>query len=70
MARAVAGFFVLLAIFVSLAYHVDGTGLASGYVDPIGKIAAQDEAVYSHIVLRMASDTPVVDFLFPMCFSF
>jgi hypothetical protein len=30
-------------------------GLAGDYVDPIGKVTAQDEALYSHSAIRMAS---------------
>ncbi len=37
-----------------LGYRVDSSGIASGWVDPVGRIAAQDEAVYSHIAIRMA----------------
>lgn len=48
----IAAVFVLFAI--RLGYRVDGSGIASGLVDPVGRIAAQDEAVYSHITIRMA----------------
>lgn len=47
---------VFLASFVILSYQVWRTPLADGYVDTVGRIAAQDEALYSHIALRMASD--------------
>ncbi len=46
-----AVFFAALAI---LSFGVWKEGLATPYVDPVGRIAAQDEAVYSHIALRMA----------------
>lgn len=47
-----AAVFVLFA--VRLGFRVDSSGIASGWVDPVGRIAAQDEAVYSHIAIRMA----------------
>src|SRR6476469_6101615 len=30
-------------------------GLAGDYVDPVGKITAQDEALYSHTAIHMAT---------------
>lgn len=39
-----------------LSFGVDRAGIASGWVDPVAKIAAQDEAVYSHTALRMARE--------------
>ncbi|MBL8229906.1 MAG: glycosyltransferase family 39 protein [Bryobacterales bacterium] len=47
---------VFFASFAILSYQVWRTPLADGYVDTVGRIAAQDEALYSHIALRMASD--------------
>jgi len=41
--------------FFVLAYGLDRWGLAGPYVDPIGQIRAQDEAVYSHIAIQMAT---------------
>ncbi len=40
--------------FARLAIGLADTGIASGYVDPVTKIAAQDEAVYSHSAIQMA----------------
>lgn len=45
---------VFLIAFARLAIGVADTGIASGYVDPVTKIAAQDEAVYSHSAIQMA----------------
>ena len=45
---------VFVIAFARLAIGVADTGIASGYVDPVGKIAAQDEAVYSHSAIQMA----------------
>jgi len=45
---------VFVIAFVWLAIGVADTGIASGYVDPVTKIAAQDEAVYSHSAIQMA----------------
>ena len=45
---------VFLIAFARLAVNVANTGIASGYVDPVTKIAAQDEAVYSHTAIQMA----------------
>lgn len=36
------------------AWRAGETRIASGYLDPVAKIQAQDEAVYSHAALRMA----------------
>ncbi|MCS7025557.1 MAG: glycosyltransferase family 39 protein [Bryobacteraceae bacterium] len=41
--------------FGLLSYAVWRVPVADGYVDPVGRIAAQDEALYSHISLRMAA---------------
>ncbi|MEP6537383.1 MAG: glycosyltransferase family 39 protein [Bryobacteraceae bacterium] len=45
---------VFLVAFIWLAIGVADTGIASGYVDPVTKIAAQDEAVYTHSAIQMA----------------
>lgn len=45
---------VFVIAFARLAIGVADIGIASGYVDPVGKIAAQDEAVYSHSAIQMA----------------
>lgn len=45
---------VFLASLACLSWRVWDVGLAAGYVDPVGRIAAQDEAVYAHIATRMA----------------
>ncbi|MBI4876550.1 MAG: hypothetical protein HY822_18085, partial [Acidobacteria bacterium] len=52
-ARWLAGlvFVVALALF---GLRVEQAGIAYGWVDPVGRIAAQDEALYSHTALRMA----------------
>jgi hypothetical protein len=54
---------VFLVAFARLAIGVADTGIASGYVDPVTKIAAQDEAVYSHSAIQMAEHG---DWLTPM----
>lgn len=56
MARHGLALLVFLISFVRLAWNVSETGLASGSIDTVGGIAAQDEAVYSHIALRMADE--------------
>lgn len=45
---------VLLACVTSLGYQIHKVGIASSLVDRIGKISAQDEAIYSHSAMRMA----------------
>jgi hypothetical protein len=37
-----------------LGWQASATGIASGYIDPVAKIAAQDEAVYSSTSIGMA----------------
>lgn len=46
---------VFLVALASLSFGVWKEPVAGIYVDPVGKIAAQDEAVYSHVALRMAN---------------
>ncbi|MBI4910293.1 MAG: glycosyltransferase family 39 protein [Acidobacteria bacterium] len=48
---AAAIFFIIL---FGYAWHAGQAGLAAGYIDPVGKIVPQDEALYSSIALRMA----------------
>src|SRR5688500_20270290 len=45
---------IFLAAFVILSTQSSRRGIGLGYLDPINPIEAQDEAVYSHIALRMA----------------
>lgn len=46
--------FFLLALAI-LSLKVTFGSVGAGFVDPIGKIRAQDEAVYSHTAIRMAT---------------
>jgi len=50
--RALCG--VALLALVCLLVRSARVGLAGDYVDPIGKITAQDEALYAHSAIRMA----------------
>jgi hypothetical protein len=45
---------VFLISFLCLSFRIAGSGLASAHVDPVARIAAQDEAVYSAIATDMA----------------
>src|ERR1700694_3765558 len=45
---------VALLALVCLLVRSARVGLAGGYVDPIAKITAQDEALYAHSAIRMA----------------
>jgi len=45
---------VALLALVCLLVRSARVGLAGDYVDPIGKITAQDEALYAHTAIRMA----------------
>lgn len=54
MSRAVWTLSVLIVAAVVLGYCMGSVGIAGEYVDPVGKILAQDEAVYSHTAIRMA----------------
>src|SRR5262249_51435795 len=47
---------VFFLSLIRLSYNVHRVGMASGEIDKVGHIAAQDESVYSHIALRMAAD--------------
>jgi 4-amino-4-deoxy-L-arabinose transferase-like glycosyltransferase len=44
---------VCVLAFLALAWNLWGTGLAAGYLDPVGRVAPQDEAVYSSTALAM-----------------
>ncbi|HUS06874.1 MAG TPA: glycosyltransferase family 39 protein, partial [Bryobacteraceae bacterium] len=46
---------VFFLAFLRIAWQADSTGIASGYIDPVARIAAQDEAVYTHTSIRMAT---------------
>ena len=45
---------VFLVSLLALGYQLHHVGLASGFVDPVGQVRAQDEAVYAHSAIRMA----------------
>lgn len=45
---------VFIVFSVGFAWRIEDQPLASAWVDPVGRIAAQDEAVYSHIATGMA----------------
>ncbi len=45
---------VTLGSLAVLGFRLGSSGVASGLVDPVGGIRAQDEAVYSHSAIRMA----------------
>ncbi len=51
MARHAAAFALFFLLF---AWRAGDTRIGSGYLDPIGRIGAQDEAVYTHAAIRMA----------------
>ncbi len=46
---------VFLASLVILGWNAAAPGVASAYVDPVGKVQDQDEALYGSISLRMAA---------------
>lgn len=54
MLRRTLAVCLFVCIFLCLAWTAGQSGLASGYIDSTARIAPQDEAVYSHIALRMA----------------
>src|SRR5665647_1151359 len=45
---------VALLALACLLVHAARVGLAGDYIDPIGKITAQDEALYAHSAIAMA----------------
>lgn len=45
---------VFILFFVRFSWRIEDQPIASAWVDPVGRIAAQDEAVYSHIAAGMA----------------
>jgi len=47
---------VFLASLARLGYQIGSAGIAEGFIDPVGRIAPQGEAVYSHTSLEMARE--------------
>lgn len=47
---------VPVVAFAVLAFGIERWSVAGAFVDPIGQIRAQDEAVYSHTAITMAMD--------------
>jgi len=45
---------VVLLATLALGFQLHKAGLATGFVDPVGRVRAQDEAVYAHSAIRMA----------------
>lgn len=54
MSRPFQAAAVFLLAFLSLAFRLSESGIATNYVDPVAKILAQDEAVYASTALGMA----------------
>jgi hypothetical protein len=54
--RGLAVLGIFLAAFVVLSWGAGAPGIASGYVDPVAKIQAQDEAVYGSTAFGMAAE--------------
>ena len=49
-------FAVALLALACLLIRAARVGVAGAYIDPIGKITAQDEALYGHSAIAMARD--------------
>jgi 4-amino-4-deoxy-L-arabinose transferase-like glycosyltransferase len=47
---------VFLVSLAGLGYQIHKVVLASGFVDAVGRVRAQDEAVYAHRTIRMARE--------------
>ncbi len=47
---------VAVVALACLLVRATGVGLAGDYVDPVSKITAQDEALYAHSSIRMATE--------------
>ncbi|HJZ98078.1 MAG TPA: glycosyltransferase family 39 protein, partial [Candidatus Solibacter sp.] len=45
---------VVFIAFLTLLPRAANVGLAGAYVDPVGRITAQDEALYAHSAIMMA----------------
>ena len=56
MPRRLALFSVFLTSLVALGWGVGVPGIATGYVDPVARIQAQDEAVYGSTSFTMAAE--------------
>jgi 4-amino-4-deoxy-L-arabinose transferase-like glycosyltransferase len=52
MSRALCA--VAALVLACLLFRASRVGLAGDWVDPVSRISAQDEALYSHIAIRMA----------------
>src|SRR5215467_6405015 len=51
MSRALCA--VAALVLVCLLFRASRVGLAGDYLDPVSRISAQDEALYSHAAIRM-----------------
>ena len=47
---------VLVLSVAGLGYGVNRTIIASAYTDPVGRIRAQDESLYSNSAIRIAKE--------------
>ena len=56
MPRQIATFGVFLAALLMLGWRASIPGIATGYVDSVAKIQAQDEAVYGSTAFTMATE--------------
>ena len=50
--RSAAAVFLLATL--ALGFHLHLAGVATGFIDPVGRVRSQDEAVYAHSAIRMA----------------
>ena len=55
------GALVLIVAFAVLAWDASSLGIAAAYSDPVAKIRAQDEAIYTNSAMRMARDGDWLD---------
>ncbi|MBK5292359.1 MAG: glycosyltransferase family 39 protein [Acidobacteriia bacterium] len=53
--RTAAAAALFLAALLFLGYGAGRARIGAGFLDPVGRVTAQDEAVYSHIAIQMAA---------------
>jgi hypothetical protein len=56
MPKSLTTISVFLAALMVLGWNAGSSGIATGYVDPVARIQAQDEAVYGSTSITMATE--------------
>ncbi|MDQ6708184.1 MAG: hypothetical protein M3Z85_19685, partial [Acidobacteriota bacterium] len=53
--RLAAAFLVFLAALFVLGFNLQNAAIASGFIDPVTRLGAQDESLYTREAIHMAT---------------